>query len=102
VTTASILHTGIRGLATEMVVLRVIAGEVAVGQQMGVLSVETNHGRVEALEDECTEVGRMRVAVFAGGVACEHMEEEELQLLADRRPGDDSRRAERIVASCGV
>jgi hypothetical protein len=100
VSTAPVLHTGTRGLATEMEVVGIVAGEVALGQQMGVLSVKADHGRVETLEDECAVVGRVRVAPFAGGVARQLVEEEVLQLLSDRGPGDGI--AEWIVALCRI
>jgi hypothetical protein len=83
-----------------MEVIGIVAGDVAVGQQMGVLSVKADHGRGETLEDECAVVGRVRVAVFAGGVACQLVEEEVLQLLSDRGPRDGL--AERIEALCRI
>jgi len=81
-----------------MIIIRVIARDLAVGQEMEVLLVKANHGRIETLEDEGAEVGRVGVAPSAGAVLCEDMEEEELKLLPDRASGDHRVLAQRIVA----
>jgi len=81
-----------------MIVIRIIARDLAPRQEIKVLLVKAYHGRIETLEDERAEVGRARVAPSAVAVLCEHMEEEELQLLADRASGDDGVLAQGIVA----
>ena len=96
--TAPIPNAASGGFACQMIVVGIIARDLAVGQEMEVLLVKTNHGRIETLEDECAEVGCARIAPSTGAVLCEHMKEEELQLLADRASGDDGVLAQGIVA----